>query len=436
MAYAVQTRDGGELNRLYEEDLPVHEWYRFVLSFPPHLVRKYIEQFGLGRYHWVLDPFCGTGTTLVECKKNGIPSVGLEANPVVQYAASAKVNWSVDPDDLITHAEAVADATCRILHEEGLEDDPLFQPLTNGHEVELRTLSKDQERLLIKNSISPKPLHKAIVLIEQLNGMMDERFIAHEKTALAKQLVYAISNLRFGPEVGVGKAKEDAPVVGLWLRGVKEMANHLRRVHDCKDVPAFVKLHDSRGLDPSLEPLAFDGIITSPPYPNEKDYSRTTRLESVLLGFMKDRADLRAQKQRLLRSNTRTVYKHDADERWVEHNERVQELADRIEAKRIELGKTSGFEKLYARVVRLYFGGMARHLEELKQILAPGAQLAYVVGDQASFFRILIRTGEILAEIAEELGYEVTGIDLFRSRFSTATQEQLREEVVLLRWPG
>ena len=197
-----------------------------------------------------------------------------------------------------------------------------------------------------------------------------------------------------------------------------------------------MKLHDSRSLDSSLEPLAFDGIITSPPYPNEKDYSRTTRLEAVLLGFMKNRADLRTQKRRLLRSNTRTVYKHDADERWVENNERVQELADRIEMKRIELGKTSGFEKLYARVVRLYFGGMARHLEELKQILAPGAQLAYVVGDQASFFRILIRTGDILTEIAKELGYEVVGIDLFRSRFSTATQEHLREEVVLLRWPG
>ena len=100
----------------------------------------------------------------------------------------------------------------------------------------------------------------------------------------------------------------------------------------------------------------------------------------------------------------------------------------------MELGKTSGFEKLYARVVKLYFGGMAQHLEELKPKLRPGARLAYVVGDQASYFRIMIRTGEILAEIAGDSGYEVEGIDLFRTRFSTATQNQLREEVVLLRW--
>ena len=84
----------------------------------------------------------------------------------------------------------------------------------------------------------------------------------------------------------------------------------------------------------------------------------------------------------------------------------------------------------------MYFGGMGRHLSDLRGVLRPGAQLAYVVGDQASYLRVMIRTGRLLAEIAESLGYEVTGIDLFRTRLATATREQLREEVVLLRWPG
>ena len=100
MAYVTQTQEGKERNRLYPEDLPVHEWYRFVLSFPPHLVRAYIERFGLSSEQWVFDPFCGTGTTLVECKKLGIPSIGLEANPVVHFAAQVKTNWRVDPEAL------------------------------------------------------------------------------------------------------------------------------------------------------------------------------------------------------------------------------------------------------------------------------------------------------------------------------------------------
>jgi hypothetical protein len=34
----------GAINALQKEDLPIHGWYRFVLSFPPHLVRQYTNQ--------------------------------------------------------------------------------------------------------------------------------------------------------------------------------------------------------------------------------------------------------------------------------------------------------------------------------------------------------------------------------------------------------
>jgi hypothetical protein len=120
----------------------------------------------------------------------------------------------------------------------------------------------------------------------------------------------------------------------------------------------------------------------------------------------------------------------------VEGNARIDALAKEIEERRIALGKTSGFEKLYPRVTKLYFGGMAKHLTELTHVLRPNAQLAYVVGDQASYLQVMIRTGEILAEIAEQIGYEVTRIDLFRTRFATATQADLREEVLVLKWKG
>jgi hypothetical protein len=179
-----------------------------------------------------------------------------------------------------------------------------------------------------------------------------------------------------------------------------------------------------------------DAVITSPPYPNEKDYTRTTRLESVVLGFIKSKSELKDMKKNFLRSNTRGVYKGDEDDKYVEGHLEIQHIAESIEKRRKELGKNSGFERLYGRVTKLYFGGMARHLAELRSVLRPGAQLAYVVGDQASYLRIMIRTGRLLADIAEALGYQLMRIDLFRTRYATATREQLREEVVVLRWPG
>jgi len=185
-----------------------------------------------------------------------------------------------------------------------------------------------------------------------------------------------------------------------------------------------------------LQPESIDAVFTSPPYPNEKDYTRTTRLESVMLGFINNKADLRALKKCLLRSNTRNVYKGDNDDNWITGHKEIQEIAAEIENRRVAMGKTSGFEKLYSKVTRLYFGGMARHLADIRPFLKPGAYLGYVVGDQASYLRVMIRTGQLLAGIAESLGYQVVSIDLFRTRLATATREQMREEVVVLQWPG
>jgi len=86
-----QTRNS-KINDLTVEDRAYHDWYRFVLSFPPHLVRHYLDQFGANAGSMVLDPFCGTGTTLVESKKLGIASVGCEANPVTHFASTVKLN--------------------------------------------------------------------------------------------------------------------------------------------------------------------------------------------------------------------------------------------------------------------------------------------------------------------------------------------------------
>jgi len=402
-------------------DRAFHDWYRFVLSFPPHLVREYLDRFGLRTGQSVLDPFCGTGTTIVEAKKRGIASIGLEANPIAHFASEVKSKWDVDPVQLIEHASLVAKATSR--------------ELLGSDGGSLRTLSEEAFALLLKDSISALPLHKAISLLEKIREFRDDRFYQYELLALAKVLVFSASNLHFGPEVGVQRRKKkDAPVVEIWLATVKSMADDLRTKQ--ADPPSVIYITDARQPCEVLQPGSVDAVFTSPPYPNEKDYTRTTRLESVVLGFINNKSELQALKKGLLRSNTRNVYKGDDDDIWVSDHKEIQTLAEAIESRRIELGKTSGFEKLYSKVTKLYFGGIASHLAGLRPVLKPGAYLGYVVGDQASYLQVMIRTGQILADIAQSFGYELVSIDLFRNRLATATRQQIREEVVVLRWPG
>jgi hypothetical protein len=312
------------------------------------LVRHYLKDFALGSAHVLLDPFCGTGTTLVEAKRCGVPSVGLEANLFAQFACAVKTDWAVDPEELETSARLAAARALARLVDQGIDDDTPYSGDTST--LGLRRLPPEAGALLLTNSISPLPLHKTLVVLDELEALRSEPHYGHARLALANALVFSISNLLFG--------------------------------------------------------------------------------------FIKNKAELRALKKTLVRSNTRNVYKEDDDDTWVAQHPEIQRIASAIEQRRVELGKDSGFERLYGRVTKLYFGGMARHLADLRTVLRPGAQLAYVVGDQASYLQVMIRTGQLLADIARALGYQVVRIDLFRTRFATATKEQLREEVVVLRWPG
>ncbi len=426
------TGKNGNANRLDPQDRAFHDWYRFVLSYPPHLVRHYLSTFNLEPRRVVLDPFCGTGTTLVEAKLSGVQAVGIEANPFVHFASSVKTDWDVDGDTLGKQSRQIADKVLDSLWEQGIDDNQVFK---GEFPDTFNKLTEEETKLILTDSISPLPLHKTLVLLNHLRANQNERHYRHQLLALANALVFKISNLHFGPEVGVGKLTADVPVVAAWLDEIEKMAGDLRTVAGQTHPSVQVYLADARQPERVLVPDSIDAVITSPPYPNEKDYTRITRLESVILGFIGSKTELQQLKRTLIRSNTRNVYKGDDDDVWISEHKEIQRVADIIENRRIELGKTSGFEKLYGKVTRLYFGGMARHLAGLRTALRPGAQLAYVVGDQASYFRVMIRTGQLLGEIAQALGYELVNIDLFRTRLATATKEQLREEVVLLRWP-
>ena len=173
--------------------------------------------------------------------------------------------------------------------------------------------------------------------------------------------------------MGVTAPKADAPVAAPWLREVRTIANDLRVLQSSVSrTSALVHCADARRIDEIVSPQSVDAVITSPPYPNEKDYTCTMRLESVLLNFVTSKEQPRRLKRSLVRSNTRGVYKGDDDDKWVSEHPEVHRISKAIEARRLELGKTSGFERQYGRVTRLYFGGMARHLANLRNALRPG----------------------------------------------------------------
>jgi len=273
-------------NKPDKTDRAFHDWYRFVLSYPPQLVRKYINEFGLTSEDILLDPFCGTGTTLIEAQLQNIPSVGIEANNFVHFSSKVKTNWAIDSDVLMELSKLINENTLITLKKQGISDDSGFNSNPN---IELLTLTNKQKKLVLKNSISPLPLHKSLVLLDEIDNYKQTEFYKYFILALGNSLVYQISNLRFGPEAGVGKIKTDTFVVQTWFAQMKKICSDIELSKKISFTKSESIFFDSRNLKEVLNGTKISAVITSPPYPNEKDYTRTTRLESVLLGFISNK---------------------------------------------------------------------------------------------------------------------------------------------------
>jgi hypothetical protein len=311
-------------------------------------------------------------------------------------------------------------------------------PVRNGFQ-----LTENEEKLLPTGFLSQRPLQRLLILREEIEREMPhvslplfEFFLL----VLAHVIANGAGNFAFGPEIYRTKPKPDYDVLGHFARHADRMITELSKAQSdsVPEAPCTVFKDDARQL--SQIPEGISAVITSPPYPNEKDYTRTTRVESILLRLLVDRASLREVKELLLRSNTRNVFVDDKDGDEVKQFASIQRVCREIERRRIELQKDSGFERLYHKVVSHYFGGMRRHLRALRPKLKPRASLAYVVGDQLSFLMVPVATATLLGEIAEAEGYRKVGCDLWRERIGTKVRNsrtdekivRVREEVLLL----
>ncbi len=428
-------------------DHSVHDWYRFVLAYPDHFVRDMCERFKIRKGDVVLDPFCGTGTTVVECKKLGIDSIGVESNPACVFASTVKTDWSVEPAQLLR-------VTSRILESLRPEFDRLLfatKPLFSSHDqMNLQASSLIHQSSVAKylidsgmierKWISPLPLYKSIALRESIITKAPATYRDVLLLALVSLLVSDIANIKFGPELYCVKAKDDVDVVTLFESKIAKIVNDLKAVQKIRSPgDTRVIFGDSRDIDQVLRQQGIaqvDHVITSPPYPTEKDYTRNTRLELAYLGFVRDKKSLRNIKDKMVRSHSKGIYASDCDGTLVADIPEVKALAD--EMRRRIVGKTYGFAKLYPRIIEEYFGGMHRHFLSLSSVLRPGGKCAYVVGEQRTYLGTYTPTAKILGILAErpEIGLVVEDILTWRSRIGTTGDGQaIKEEVLILSKP-
>jgi len=398
----------------------VHNWYNIVLGFSDKLVTYLLERNIIDSCDYVLDPFCGTGTTLVECKKRGLKSIGIDANPSSVFASRVKTNWTLDPTTLRESLLSINDLYRKNVRAKyTLYNDKTFEYINSSGMLE-------------RGWISRIPLVKSIALKLSINELeIDNKYKEVLTLSLLSEVVNGSSNVRFGPELYCSKKKTNPNVFGGFTRRVNTIINDLKLVGEFANYECEVIEGDARICNRYLKNKKIALVISSPPYPTEHDYTRNSRLELAFLESVFDRDSLRSIKDNMLRSHTKGLYKRDDDEKYITDIKRIDQIIRELEIKVKE--KKHGFARLYPKVVKEYFGGMARHLYTLYDSLEDGAVCAYVVGDQSSYLQVHIPTAEILSAIAKNIGYNVVGIDHWRDRWSTTTAKKVKENILILR---
>jgi hypothetical protein len=156
-----------------------------------------------------------------------------------------------------------------------------------------------------------------------------------------------------------------------------------------------------------------------------------TRLELALLRYVTDRHGLTALKKQMISSSVKLVYKENG---WQKEAGLEVPGVAKVYAPIAETLAGRGWGWNAADMTAQFFGGMRAVLANWHRRLPPGAVAAVVIGDSA-FNGVKVRSDVLLAETAQLEGLACEGIEVFRSRWNSKHDIELRESVVLLRKP-
>ncbi len=405
---------------------PFHNWYNFVLGFTPIFPEYMLKREQISKNDVVLDPFNGSGTTQLVCKLHEISSIGVDANDFMVLAAKQKLNWEINKEQITNNINKVIKNAKKNISSINWEDkDYIHQRV-----LTLRV------QMLDDRYISDKPFLKIILIREIIDKLKANKSIKEFLNFALSAILVPVSNIRYGPGFGVGKIKEDADVLEIYTYKLKEMMEDLKKVTQKQiDTESKTFLGDSRKLSQIVKENSISLIITSPPYPGDHEYTKHSKLELIFQNMATDIASFRTIKKRMLRSSTTNIYKTDNEKEAVSELKSIIEVTELIQERLTRDGATSGFEKLYTRLVWEYFGGMANTLEECFKVLKPGGKIALLVSDSHSFKMVHIQTAEILGEIGLKIGFVNPMTELWQMKNSTSHNYQLRENILILQKP-
>lgn len=402
-----------------------YRWFKYKEAFSATLVEKLLQDRGIFDGH-ILDPFAGSGTALFAANAIGLDTTGIELLPIgVEIMAARQSLKEFTSDDFAVldrwrFTQPWNQSSSRSILGVLKITDGAYPPAT------LEAI----ERYLF--AISDEPTHIKTVLRFALLCILES--ISYTR----KDGQYLRWDARSGRPHGV-KPFDKGTILDFDLAITAKLSEI---ISDTELQPEQRELFDTNHLNvtpkqinilngsclhelQNLPSNSFDAVVTSPPYCNRYDYTRTYALELALLGVTGD--ELIALRQEMLsctvENRAKALLEINPDWRMPVEAANSQVLLQVIlehldNQKERKLINNTGIP----RMVKGYFYEMACVIFECLRVLKPGAPLL-MVNDNVRYAGASISVDLILSEIAEKLGFQVPLITVLQQGKGNSSQQ-------------
>ena len=376
----------------------VHRWFRYSAGFSAVWAEETIAKrmADLGRDELVvLDPFAGSGTTLLAAEAECAVSYGVESHPFVARVARAKLLWRSSPGGFEQRVQQVLE-TARPIPAQDVVPPLLTKCFTEDAMAWLRGLKRAVDDTNDGSEADELAWLAYVSII---------RISSHVGTAQWQYVLPNKTKARFLPPTDAFRSLtavmlQDMRTLQARLAPPPDSTLYEEDARTCESVP-----HDS-----------VDMVVTSPPYANNYDYADATRLEMTVLGEVKGWGDLKPIRNKLVRSCSQHMVGYDLEQALTNpnlapiHDELVPIIAKLTEEKGLHGGK-----KAYDAMIVAYFSDLAEVWQALRSKCVDGSSVCFVVGDSAPY-GVYVPVERWLAELALAAGFKSWTFDKTRDR--------------------
>ncbi|TFH08813.1 MAG: hypothetical protein E4H14_05715 [Candidatus Thorarchaeota archaeon] len=355
---------------------------KFFPELPRYLIRKYSEPGG-----YVLDPMCGSGTTILEAMLNKRIGIGIDIDPIAQLIT--KVKTTPIASESLETASAILEQQVKKLDNSG-KYNPIL-PEFHYRDQWFRSFVL-RELGIIRDSI--------ISIKKQVHLFQVDDIIEFFQVIMSS-IIRDVSNAdphctRTVLRKKVRKKILPGDTLKKFSQRLTQQIDEMKQLSEIFTDTAYYHAHTPGGTAIATE-LCDDSIdlaVTSPPYINAVDYPRTHQLEMYWLGLLGD-GPLSAVKRKYI--GTETVYKDEYRDLQVSGFETLDPVLEKI----YKLDPRRAF------IAYKFFDDMKNQLQEMLRILKPGSRYCVAIGNNL-MRGVHVKSHEILAEIAESgIGFEL-----------------------------